>query len=52
MRRILTLILMVAAVAAASAQVRITTPNTELVLKADQGSELQIQYFGSRLSDA
>ena len=52
MRRILTLILMVAAAAAASAQVRITTPNTELVLKADQGSELQIQYFGSRLSDA
>ena len=52
MRRILTLILMVAATAAASAQVRITTPNTELVLKADQGSELQIQYFGSRLSDA
>ena len=52
MRRILTLILMVAVAAAASAQVRITTPNTELVLKADQGSELQIQYFGSRLSDA
>ena len=52
MRRILTLILMVAAAAVASAQVRITTPNTELVLKADQGSELQIQYFGSRLSDA
>ncbi len=52
MRRIFSLILMVAAAAAASAQVRITTPNTELVLKADQGSELQIQYFGSRLSDA
>ncbi|MBQ7899126.1 MAG: alpha-galactosidase [Bacteroidales bacterium] len=52
MRRIFTLILMVAAAVAASAQVRITTPNTELALKAEQGGELQIQYFGSRLSDA
>ena len=52
MRRIFTLILMVTAAAAASAQVRVATPNTELVLKAEQGSELQIQYFGSRLSDA
>ena len=52
MRRIFTLILMVAAAAAASAQVRVATPNTELVLKAEQGRELQIQYFGSRLSDA
>ena len=52
MRRIFTLILIVAAAAAASAQVRVATPNTELVLKAEQGSELQIQYFGSRLSDA
>ena len=43
---------MVTAAAAASAQVRVATPNTELVLKAEQGSELQIQYFGSRLSDA
>ena len=52
MRRIFTLILMVTAAAAASAQVRVATPNTELVLKAEHGSELQIQYFGSRLSDA
>ena len=34
------------------AQVRIATPGTELVLKAEKGSELQIQYFGGRLSDA
>ena len=34
------------------AQVRIATPGTELVLNADKGSELQIQYFGGRLSDA
>ena len=41
-----------AAAVAAMAQVRIATPNTELVLKAEQGAELQIQYFGGRLSDA
>ena len=36
----------------ASAQIRIATPNTEMVLKAEQGKTLQIQYFGARLSDA
>ena len=41
-----------ATAAAGFAQVRIATPGTELVLKAEKGSELQIQYFGGRLSDA
>ena len=30
---------------------RVVTPNTELVLKAEQGGELLVQYFGDRLSD-
>ena len=41
-----------ASATAGFAQVRIATPGTELVLNADKGSELQIQYFGGRLSDA
>ena len=41
---------MMAAVVAV-AQVRIATPGTEMVLKAQQGEELQIQYFGGKLSD-
>ena len=52
MKRLITSIVFIAAAAAAMAQVRIATPNTELVLKAEQGAELQIQYFGGRLSDA
>lgn len=52
MRRIFTLILLIASATAGFAQVRIATPGTELVLNADKGSELQIQYFGGRLSDA
>ena len=41
-----------AAAVAAMAQVRIATPDTEMVLKAEKGGELQILYFGVRLSDA
>lgn len=37
---------------AAMAQVRVSTPNIEMVLKAEKGGELQIQYFGEKLSDA
>ena len=33
------------------AQVRIATPNVEMVLKAAPGEELQIQYFGGGLSE-
>ena len=46
------MILLTASAAVGFAQVRIATPGTELVLKAEKGSELQIQYFGGRLSDA
>ena len=35
----------------AMAQIRIATPDIELVLKADVGGGVQIQYFGERLSD-
>ena len=45
-------IVFMAAAVAAMAQVRIATPDTEMVLKAEKGGELQILYFGVRLSDA
>lgn len=51
MKRVLLLFLAFAAVTAAFAQVRVTTPGTELVLKADNGGTLQVMYFGNRLSD-
>ena len=37
---------------AAMAQVRVTTPETEMVLKADAGSDLKVLYYGARLLDA
>ena len=52
MKRIISAALLLAVSLAAMAQVRVSTPNIEMILKADQGSELQIQYFGERLSDA
>ena len=42
--------LMLAALAA-SAQIRIATPNTEIVLKGNVGGDLSVWYFGNRLSD-
>ena len=36
----------------AVAQIRIITPNTELLLKGEKGGELQILHYGSRLSDS
>ena len=35
----------------AIAQIRIATPDIELILKVDVGGGVQIQYFGERLSD-
>ena len=52
MKRIISAALLLAVSLAAMAQVRVSTPNIEMILKADQGSELQIQYFGEKLSDA
>lgn len=52
MKRIITIILsLIAALMVASAQVRIYTPGIEMVLKAEKGGELQIMYFGERLSE-
>ena len=50
MRRFLVVFLFAMAVSA-SAQIRVATPNIEMVLKVEPGSQLQIQYFGNRLSD-
>ncbi len=52
MKRLGFFILLFAAVLTASAQIRIATPDTEMVLSAEQGKTLMIQYFGARLSDA
>ena len=52
MKRLGFFILLFAAVLTASAQIRIATPDTEIVLSAEQGKTLMIQYFGARLSDA
>ena len=53
MKRTITTIIMLLSVAiAAFAQIRVVTPSTEMVLSARQGGDLQIQYFGGRLSDA
>ena len=51
MRRLLSLVAFMAIAVSAFAQIRIATPNVELVLKAEVGSQLRIQYFGGRLSD-
>ena len=52
MKRILFTIILISAALVSMAQVRVTTPNLELVLKAKKGGELQVQHFGGRLSDA
>lgn len=52
MKRILFTIILISAALVSLAQVRVTTPNLELVLKAEKGGELQVQHFGGRLSDA
>ncbi|MBR2064431.1 MAG: alpha-galactosidase [Bacteroidales bacterium] len=51
MKRIITSIVFLVSALSMMAQIRIATPNIEMVLKAEQGGELQIQYFGNRLSD-
>ena len=53
MKRSINLIItLLAAASSAFAQVRVSTPNVEMVLKAEKGGDLQIRYFGGRLSDA
>ncbi|MBQ8422156.1 MAG: alpha-galactosidase [Bacteroidales bacterium] len=51
MKRILFTIILISAALVSMAQVRVTTPNLELVLRAEKGSGLQVQHFGGRLSD-
>ena len=51
MKRSILTVLVVLASFAAAARVRIATPNMEMILKAEPGSELRIMYFGNRLSD-
>lgn len=43
--------IMMLAAFAASAQIRVTTPNTELILDAPEGKDLTILYYGNHLSD-
>ena len=51
MRRLFSVFCAVAVSMTALAQLRIATPGTELVLKAENGGTLQVMYFGNRLSD-
>ena len=51
MKRLIMFLAAVAMTAAAAAQVRVTTPNIEMILKAEKGGEPQILYFGEKLSD-
>ena len=51
MRRLFSVFCAVAVSMTAMAQLRIATPGTELVLKAENGNTLQVMYFGNRLSD-
>ena len=53
MKRIILTVLAATSLAAISAlaQVRVSTPDTEMILKAEKGEELQIMYFGNKLSE-
>ena len=51
MKRIIASFVFIAAAVAAAAQIRVSAPDIEMILKAEPGSELQILYFGNRLSD-
>ena len=52
MKKVISIFLLSFVAAASMAQVRVATPNNELVLKAEKGSDLKILYYGSKLSDA
>ncbi len=51
MKRILTTILFLAVVLSAMAQIRVATPNIEMVLTAEEGKTLNLLYFGDKLND-
>lgn len=51
MKRILTTILFLAVVLSAMAQIRVATPNIEMVLTAEEGKTLNLLYFGNKLND-
>ena len=51
MKKIFSTVVLICAALAAMAQVRVATPNIELILNAEPGQELQIAYFGGRLAD-
>ena len=51
MKRLISVFALMAVAFSALAQIRIATPNIEMVLKAEPGSQLKIQYFGGLLSD-
>jgi len=51
MKRLSIIVLSLVMAISAMAQIRIATPDIELILKADVGGGVQIQYFGERLSD-
>lgn len=51
MKKILTFVFAALVAIGALAQVRVSTPDIEMVLSAEKGRDLRIMYFGNRLSD-
>lgn len=51
MKKILTFAVAVVTTIAAMAQVRVATPDLELILSAEEGKTLNLLYFGNKLSD-
>ena len=51
MKKSIISILMMLAALTSSAQIRLKTPNTEMVLEANKGKNLEILYFGNHISD-
>ena len=51
MKKSIISILMMLAALTSSAQIRLKTPNTEMVLEAYKGKNLEILYFGNHISD-
>ena len=51
MKRTASLIILMLSALAVSAQIRIATPDTELILNGNVGDDLTVRYFGNRLCD-
>ena len=51
-RTLLSIILALAALTAGAKNILVNTPNTTLLLTAEQGKTVYVQYYGDRIEDA